>query len=173
MAKSGGAWPVWWRLGMAAACPGHRLLLVDSYRRSVAPSSAAAQRATEFAKAQIGQLYVWGGDGPAEGGFDCSGLTRAAYAAGITLPRTAHTHYFAGPPVPPGAPLLAGDLVFFGNPKTKIHHVVLHVGDGKVIHAPTFGQRVQIAELATLGRYAGATRPSATPMGNGLAPPAG
>lgn len=29
LADSGGVWPVWWRLGVAAACPRHLVLLVD------------------------------------------------------------------------------------------------------------------------------------------------
>ncbi|MCK2243680.1 MULTISPECIES: bifunctional lytic transglycosylase/C40 family peptidase [unclassified Crossiella] len=136
------------------------LAVAASYSRS-ATTGSVVERVIAFAMSQIGQRYVWGGDGAHEGGFDCSGLTKAAYAAaGITLPRTAHTQYVAGPRLPPGAPLLPGDLVFFGNPHTKIHHVVLYVGDGKVVHAPTFGQRVQVARLASLGPYAGATRPS-------------
>ncbi|GAA2778930.1 C40 family peptidase [Crossiella cryophila] len=136
------------------------LAIARDYNR--APTTGpAAQRAIEFAMQQIGHRYVWGGDGAHEGGFDCSGLTKAAYAAaGITLPRTAHTQYTAGPRLAPGAPLLPGDLVFFGNPHTKIHHVVLYIGDGKVVHAPTFGQRVQVAQLASLGPHAGATRPA-------------
>jgi cell wall-associated NlpC family hydrolase len=52
-----------------------------------APSDAAAEAAL-FAVDLVGQPYVWGGDG-SEGGFDCSGLTHAAYAAaGVQLPRT-------------------------------------------------------------------------------------
>ncbi|WP_261560234.1 TniQ family protein [Frankia tisae] len=30
LAESGGVWPLWWRLGVAAACPRHGLLLLDS-----------------------------------------------------------------------------------------------------------------------------------------------
>ena len=53
-----------------------------------------AQVAIRTVMAQIGLPYVWGGDGPTNGdaGFDCSGLTTFAYAAaGVSLPRTAHT----------------------------------------------------------------------------------
>ena len=65
---------------------------------------------------------MWGGNGPANGdvGFDCSGLTSAAYAAaGIALPRTAATQYLAGPHVHPDAALLPGDLLFYGTPGTS------------------------------------------------------
>jgi cell wall-associated NlpC family hydrolase len=127
-----------------------------------APSTAALQ-AINYAQGQLGLPYVWGGDGPAHGdpGFDCSGLTHAAYAAaGITLPRTAHAQYHAGPHVPAGAPLAAGDLVFYGNPTSRITHVGLYVGSGQMIHAPTFGQPIQIAPYRWTGdTYAGATRP--------------
>jgi hypothetical protein len=54
-----------------------------------APTRQAAI-AIAYARAQLGRPYVWGGDGPSRGdaGFDCSGLTQAAYAAaGIHLPR--------------------------------------------------------------------------------------
>ncbi|MDT7581023.1 MAG: hypothetical protein QOK35_2287, partial [Pseudonocardiales bacterium] len=78
-----------------------------------------AQVAITTAMGQLGLPYVWGGDGPTNGdaGFDCSGLTTFAYAAaGVGLPRTAHTQYYAGLHVPPGAALQPGDLVFYGTP---------------------------------------------------------
>ena len=62
-----------------------------------------ARIAIATAKAQLGLPYVWGGNGPTNGdaGFDCSGLTTFSYrAAGVGLPRTAHTQYYAGPRVP-------------------------------------------------------------------------
>ncbi|APU15293.1 C40 family peptidase [Actinoalloteichus fjordicus] len=107
----------------------------------------AAQTAINYAMGQLGLPYVWGGNGPDGGhaGFDCSGLTTAAYAAaGVTLPRTAHTQYHAGPRLPDDTALLPGDLVFYGNPATKITHVGLYLGNDQMIHAPTFGQPVQI-----------------------------
>ncbi|MFC0107945.1 C40 family peptidase [Kibdelosporangium aridum] len=125
-----------------------------------APNRAAVM-AINFACGQLGLPYVWGGDGPSEGGFDCSGLTKAAYsAAGINLPRTAHTQYHAGPRVAAGQPLLPGDLVFYG-PASKVRHVGLYIGAGKMIHAPTFGERVQVSNYRWNGDgYLGATRPA-------------
>ncbi|MGC7093978.1 C40 family peptidase [Amycolatopsis lurida] len=125
--------------------------------------TAAAVIAINYACGQLGLPYVWGGNGPDGGhtGFDCSGLTKAAYnAAGITLPRTAHTQYHAGPRVPDDQPLLPGDLVFYGTP-AKIHHVGLYLGNGKMINAPTFGQPVQIDNHRhPSDDYAGSTRPA-------------
>jgi cell wall-associated NlpC family hydrolase len=116
-----------------------------------------------FTCAQLGKPYVWGGNG--DPGFDCSGLTHAAYAAaGITIPRTAQTQYNAGPLLPPGAPLLPGDLVFFGTP-TRIHHVGISLGGTLMINAPTFGQPVQVDDIRSFRDLAGASRPTAGTVG--------
>lgn len=127
--------------------------------------NAITLAAINYACGQRGLPYVWGGNGPAGGdaGFDCSGLTKAAYAAaGVSLPRTAQTQFDAGPHVPAGQPLLPGDLVFYGTPG-NIHHVGLYIGGGLMINAPTFGQPVQIANYRYNGDdYAGATRPAAS-----------
>ncbi|WP_436778221.1 NlpC/P60 family protein [Yinghuangia sp. YIM S09857] len=125
-----------------------------------APGSAA-QTAIAFARAAIGTPYLWGGDGPVEGGFDCSGLTKAAYAAaGVTLPRVAQDQYAAGPQVPYGAPLLPGDLVFYGT-ANNIHHVGLYIGDGTMIDAPFTGALVRPEPFRWVGDdYYGATRPA-------------
>lgn len=130
---------------------------------TIAAPTRPAKTAIHYACGQRGVPYVWGGDGPDHGhrGFDCSGLTKAAYhAAGITLPRTAHTQFQAGPRVPDGQPLLPGDLVYYGTP-TNIHHVGLYIGNGKMLNAPTSGQPVQFDNYRYPGdEYAGATRPS-------------
>jgi len=123
-----------------------------------------AQVAINTAMAQLGLPYVWGGDGPTNGdaGFDCSGLTTFSYAAaGVSLPRTAHTQYYKGPHVQQGAALQPGDLVFYGTP-AKVHHVGMYLGDGKMVNAPTFGKPVQTAFYRYSGDdYLGATRPAA------------
>ncbi len=110
-----------------------------------------------FACAQLGKPYVWGGNG--DPGYDCSGLTHAAYAAaGITIPRTAQTQYDAGPLLPGGALLRPGDLVFFGTP-TDIHHVGISLGGTLMVDAPELGQPVQVQDFRSYPDYAGASRP--------------
>ncbi|GAA4546923.1 C40 family peptidase [Pseudonocardia xishanensis] len=124
-----------------------------------------AQVAIDAALSQVGVPYQWGGDGPGAGdqGFDCSGLTVFAYsAAGIGLPRTAHTQFVAGPHVPAEAALQPGDLVFYGT-TSAVHHVGIYLGDGRMVNAPTYDQPVQVSYYRWRGDdYLGATRPAAT-----------
>ncbi|MFI9452924.1 C40 family peptidase [Amycolatopsis sp. NPDC052450] len=128
-----------------------------------ARSASPAVKATRFALGQLGLPYVWGGNGPEAGaaGFDCSGLTKKSYdEAGISLPRTADSQFRALPQVS-GEPKL-GDLVFYGSPATRIHHVGLYLGNGLMINAPTQGQAIQIHTYHSKGDdYTGAGRPAA------------
>ncbi len=130
-----------------------------------APNPAAAS-AIVFAARQLGLPYVWGGNGPSKGdaGYDCSGLTMAAYAsAGISIPRTATDQYRHGVSVPLSS-LRPGDLVFYGN-DTFAHHVGIYVGSangsGVILDAPKNGAVVRFDTLAADDLFA-ATRPSAT-----------
>ncbi|MGH3797717.1 MAG: C40 family peptidase [Pseudonocardiaceae bacterium] len=125
------------------------------------PISPPALAAINFAIDQIGLPYEWGGNGPRQGdpGFDCSGLTKAAYAsAGIELPRTAAAQYFATRHLGSHEALQPGDLVFYANPVDGIHHVGLYIGNGEMINAPTFGMPVQVGSYR-YNDYAGAGRP--------------
>ena len=133
------------------------------------PASAAAGSAVAYALSQLGTPYRWGAETPRVG-FDCSGLTQAAYAAaGITIPRVAQAQYNAGPHVPPGAPLQAGDLVFFGASTADVSHVGIVVNPtGDMIDAPHTGADVRVEPFpTTIGAawgvgdvYLGATRPA-------------
>ncbi|MEY9855113.1 cell wall-associated NlpC family hydrolase [Catenulispora sp. GAS73] len=144
--------------------------LADVYRRAPSSTSfiavaarsaptAAARLALEYAGAQMGLPYVWGGDGLDRGGvgFDCSGLTQSAYqAAGIAIPRTATDQFKTGRPVAT-ADLRGGDLVFYGDPNGFLHHVAIYVGAGLVIDAPHPGAVVRLDPVAA-DDYAGARR---------------
>ncbi|MFI0818606.1 NlpC/P60 family protein [Streptomyces sp. NPDC021098] len=124
--------------------------------------SATALKVVAFARRQLGTPYVWGGDGPADGGFDCSGLTKAAYATiQVTLPRVAQAQYDAGPRLPARTPLLPGDLLYFGTSTRDITHVGIYSGHHRMIDAPRPGAVVRETRVHLAGpRYQGATRPS-------------
>src|SRR5205823_7974839 len=75
------------------------------------------------ARAQLGKPYRWGATGPAT--FDCSGLTRFAWAAaGVAIPRVSRMQYRALAHVPLKQ-MRPGDLVFFG--RRRIHHVGIYI----------------------------------------------
>jgi len=94
----------------------------------------------------LGVPYVWGGSSPS--GFDCSGLVQYVYAQnGISLPRTTYGMLNVGQAVSWGD-LLPGDIVF-----THAGHVGIYVGNGQMIHAPTFGQVVSYGPVSPF--YAG------------------
>lgn len=125
-----------------------------------APTQAAAV-AVNYARSQIGTPYRWGGNGPNHnGGWDCSGLTKAAYAAaGIQLPRTAQTQYDAGPQLPAGTTPQPGDLIFYGDSATAITHVGIAVSAAQIVDAPDEGQLVRIDRLQQ-AKLVGITRPT-------------
>jgi cell wall-associated NlpC family hydrolase len=125
---------------------------------AAAAPSAAAAAAVSYALAQLGTPYLWGGEGA--GGFDCSGLVQAAYAAaGMRLPRTAQAQYDSGPLVPAGEPLQSGDLVFFGADTAHVEHVGILVNPDQMVDAPHSGADVRI-EPYQWRDYLGATRPA-------------
>ena len=134
---------------------------------TAAPASPAAAIVVSFALSQLGTPYRWGGETPGVG-FDCSGLTQAAYAAaGITIPRTSEAQWSALPHVPIDQ-LEPGDLVFF-NPGEFLPglpgHVGVYIGRDEMVDAPHTGAVVRIEDLAGWPTPMGAARPSAGPAG--------
>lgn len=105
--------------------------------------------AVDWALAQVGTPYRWGGETPGVG-FDCSGLVQAAYRpAGIALPRTAQEQYDATTKLRPGDPLQLGDLLFFGGGPDDITHVGIYVGKGQMVDAPHTGADVRVEPTPT------------------------
>lgn len=128
----------------------------SSDRTSDEPASGKGQVALDFALAQLGDPYVWGGTGP--DGWDCSGLTQAAWAAaGVSLPRSSYQQIGVGTRVS-WDNLRPGDLLFFYSP---ISHVGIYAGNGQMVHAVKPGTPVSLIELSSYYRsnFSGATRP--------------
>jgi cell wall-associated NlpC family hydrolase len=141
-----------------------------------ASGSSAVETMIAAASRWIGTPYAWGGGsltGPSMGfdidygvvGFDCSGLTRYAFAqAGITIPRVAADQYWAGPHVS-RANLQRGDLVFWAtntSDPSSIHHVAIYLGNNQILEAPESGSVVRVASMTyRWNGFIGGARPTA------------
>lgn len=128
-------------------------------------------RAIEYvirrAGTQIGVPYSWGGGsltGPSSGidsgsgtiGFDCSGLTRYAYAGvGILLPRWSGDQYNVGRKVPPSQ-ARRGDLLFWGPGGSQ--HEAIYLGGGQMLEAQQTGVPVKVSPVRTAGMTPYVTR---------------
>ncbi|UUO04257.1 NlpC/P60 family peptidoglycan endopeptidase RipB [Mycolicibacterium novocastrense] len=109
---------------------------------------------------QIGVPYSWGGgslNGPSRGvdqgagtvGFDCSGLTRFAFAGvGVLLPRWSGDQYNAGRKVPPSQ-AKRGDLLFWGPGGSQ--HEAIYLGGGQMIEAQQTGVPIKVSPVRTAG----------------------
>ncbi|WP_454793527.1 NlpC/P60 family peptidoglycan endopeptidase RipB [Mycolicibacterium lutetiense] len=116
---------------------------------------------------QLGVPYSWGGgslNGPSRGvdsgagtvGFDCSGLTRYAFAGvGVLLPRYSGDQYTAGRQLPPSQ-AKRGDLLFWGPGGGQ--HEALYLGGGQMIEAQQTGVPIKISPVRTSGMTPYVTR---------------
>jgi peptidoglycan DL-endopeptidase CwlO len=103
------------------------------------PTTTQADKAVAFAYAQLGCPYVYGGTGPCNLGFDCSGLAQAAWAAaGVAIPRDSYEQWAGLPHVPLSA-IEPGDLLIYNDEG----HVAIYVGNGYIIDAPQTGMDVE------------------------------
>ncbi len=95
----------------------------------------------------LGSLYKRGGDHP-DAGFDCSGLVRWVFrtAIGRELPRTSFQMSHQGASIDP-TQLRPGDLVFYNTLRRAFSHVGIYIGEGRFIHAPSRGRKVEIVEM--------------------------
>lgn len=115
---------------------------------AVAPAvSGAAGVAVRYAYGALGKPYAWAADGPE--GYDCSGLTLAAWrAAGKTLSHSASIQYRETARIS-RSQLQPGDLVFY----SSLGHVAIYVGNGQIIHSPTFGEVVKLSSVDIMPPY--------------------
>jgi peptidoglycan DL-endopeptidase CwlO len=103
-----------------------------------------ASAVVNYAMAQVGKPYCYGGAGP--GCFDCSGLTMQAWArAGVSLPHSSAAQYGVGRHVSAGE-LQPGDLVFYYSP---ISHVSIYIGNGQRVSATHTGDYVRVQSLGS------------------------
>ena len=137
----------------------------------LASGRVSGRQAIEYvirrAGTQLGVPYSWGGGsltGPSRGidqgagtvGFDCSGLTRYAFAGvGILLPRWSGDQYNAGRKVPPSQ-ARRGDLLFWGPGGSQ--HEALYLGNGEMLEAQQTGVPIKISPVRMSGMTPYVTR---------------
>jgi len=125
------------------------------------------QIALDFAKANLGERYVLGGMGPDV--WDCSGITKAGYAAaGIYIGTHSATNQFntmaAARKLVPLSQWQAGDLIWYSQESAfngDKYHVAFYLGGEMMLEAPNPARTVRIVPVryGELFPYAG--RPSA------------
>jgi cell wall-associated NlpC family hydrolase len=128
-----------------------------------APVGSAVEGAISFAKAQLGDAYLLGGMGP--DAWDCSGLTKAAYAyVGVYIGTHSASNQYntmaSANRLVNINQLQAGDLLFYstgGSTSASKYHTTLYLGGGLMIEAPRPGVAVRIVPIryGDLVPYAG------------------
>ncbi|WP_104198986.1 NlpC/P60 family protein [Cryobacterium sp. Y29] len=133
----------------APAAPATPVTPAASAAPAAVPNASIVDAALAFARNQLGDRYVFGGSGP--DAWDCSGLTKAAYAAaGVYIGTHSATNQYNTMAQQGNlvsfAQVQVGDLVFWGSPG-NYYHVAIYVGNGQVLEAPNPSAHVRVHSI--------------------------
>ena len=128
-----------------------------------ASSPSAVEAAIGFATAQLGDRYQDGGYGPDD--WDCSGLTKASYAAaGVYIGAhgsTSQYRYLSGQGrLVPISEMQRGDLIFYSEDGSYVYHTALYIGGGRMIEAQYEGVPVKVASVRSYDLMSYVGRPA-------------
>ncbi|MDN4648525.1 C40 family peptidase [Curtobacterium sp. PsM8] len=132
-----------------ASAGGTNNALAAGEQPATGPHAAQINQVIGFAKQQLGEAYVLGGAGPNV--WDCSGLTKVAYAGiGINIDagHSATTQWRNGVArgqMHPLSEVQPGDLIFWGG--NDAWHVGISLGGDMMIAAPKVGDVVKIQKV--------------------------
>ena len=132
-----------------AAAGGTNTVMAAGEQPATGPHAAQINQVIGFAKQQLGKDYVLGGAGPNV--WDCSGLTKVAYAQiGISIDagHSATTQWrngVASGRMHPLSEAQPGDLIFWGG--NDAWHVGISLGGDMMIAAPKPGDVVKIQKV--------------------------
>ena len=137
---------------------------VDQYQATPLPLTATRNERVEamigYAWNQTGSSYTWGGAGPYDQGFDCSGLVlQSLYVAGLD-PQPINVIKHAWPSYRTSQELYAypyfqhvplaqrqrGDLIFYTTSGT-VTHVAIYLGDDLIVHTDWMGRPARMQHI--------------------------
>ncbi|WP_245153995.1 C40 family peptidase [Jeotgalibacillus proteolyticus] len=120
---------------------------VTTYPSIQAIPTKNGQSIVREAERFTGLEYLWGG--MSSYGYDCSGFSYTMLRAnGYIIPRDASDQAKSGLHIEKEN-VQPGDLLFFAYEEGKgtLHHVGIYYGDGKMIHSPTPGKKIEIQTI--------------------------
>jgi cell wall-associated NlpC family hydrolase len=119
-------------------------------------SDRSGEDVVREARKWVGVRYRLGG--ASRRGVDCSGLTMQVYKKfGVSLPHWDDKQYRKGTRVPKGQEK-PGDLVFFNEHGRSVSHVGIYAGNGKILHASDYYNKVVESQMKYIEGYVGARR---------------
>lgn len=128
----------------------------EAASEKVSESGQSGEDVVREARKWNGVRYRLGGK--SRRGVDCSGLTMMVYKKfGVSLPHWDEKQYGKGARVPKGREK-PGDLVFFNEHGRGISHVGIYSGNGKLIHASDYYNKVTESQMKYIKGYVGARR---------------
>ncbi len=105
-----------------------------------------------------GYMYVWGGShsmsaikNPNQTKFDCSGLVNwAHYQCGVNIGVQYTKSLLSCGKKVSRSDLQAGDIILFSSngSSSGVHHVGIYIGENRMVHAPSTGKAIQVADLS-------------------------
>lgn len=107
-------------------------------------NASARQNLVNYALQFVGGKYRTGGNDP-HTGADCSGFVRYVmqHGAGISMNRSSISQATQGRQIS-AEEMQPGDLVFYGE-GSRINHVAMYIGDGRIVHASTHKTGIKIS----------------------------
>lgn len=119
--------------------------VVETAREKVDETELLRDQVVKYALQFVGNSYEYGGSDPYTG-VDCSGFTSYVmrYAAGVRLSHSSAAQAGQGKSVGSGNPK-PGDLVFYSD-GSRINHVAIYMGQGKIVHASSAKTGIKISD---------------------------
>lgn len=125
--------------GSSSSSKKHR----SSSSHEASDSGSRGSSVASYAQKFVGNPYVWGGSSLTHG-TDCSGFTMSIYRKfGRSLPHSAAAQSGCGKKVS-FSNLQPGDLIFYRN-GSRIGHVAIYIGGGRVCHASNKRDGIKIS----------------------------